>query len=126
MWDNFCDWYIELTKPALYGEDENKKLGALSVLCFVLENALKLLHPFIPFVTEEIYSNLPVFEGGEKRGSIMVADFPRYNSRMSYKKEARTFEGVMDVIKAVRNMKTAAECPPSRKVEVYLSTESSG
>ena len=124
VWDNFCDWYIELTKPALYGEDENKKLGALSVLCFVLENALKLLHPFIPFVTEEIYSNLPVFEGGEKRGSIMVADFPRYNSRMSYKKEARTFEGVMDVIKAVRNMKTAAECPPSRKVEVYLSTES--
>ena len=94
------------------------------MLCFVLENALKLLHPFIPFVTEEIYSNLPVFEGGKKRGSIMVADFPRYNSRMSYKKEARTFEGVMDVIKAVRNMKTAAQCPPSRKVEVYLVTES--
>ncbi len=124
VWDNFCDWYIELTKPALYGEDETKRLGALSVLCFVLENALKLLHPFIPFVTEEIYSNLPVFEGGKKRGSIMVADFPRYNSRMSYKKEARTFEGVMDVIKAVRNMKTAAQCPPSRKVEVYLVTES--
>ena len=126
VWDDFCDWYIELTKPALYGEDEEKKKNALSVLCFVLENALKLLHPFIPFVTEEIWSNLPAVGGidAAKRGSIMTSDFPRYNSRMAYKKEARTFEGVMGVIKAVRNMKTTTDCPPSRKVELYLVTES--
>ena len=119
VWDDFCDWYIELSKPALYGEDEERKLSALSVLCFVLENALKLLHPFIPFVTEEIYRNLPGTEG-----SIMVSSFPRYNSRMAYKKEAKAFEGVMEIIKAVRAMKKAADCPPSRKVELYLVTES--
>ena len=119
VWDDFCDWYIELSKPALYGEDENRKSDALSVLCFVLENALKLLHPFIPFVTEEIYSFLP-----NTTGSIMVSVFPRYNSKMSYKKEAKTFEGVMEIIKAVRAMKKNADCPPSKKVELYVVSDS--
>jgi valyl-tRNA synthetase len=119
VWDDFCDWYIELSKPALYGEDETRKAGALSVLCFVLKNALQLLHPFIPFVTEEIYHNLP-----NAQGSIMTSSFPHYNSRMSYKKEAKAFEGVMEIIKAVRAMKKAADCPPSRKVELYIVTES--
>ena len=118
VWDDFCDWYIELSKPALYGEDEKRKADALSVLCFVLENALKLLHPFIPFVTEEIYSNLPGTEG-----SIMISDFPRYNYKSSYKKEAKAFEGVMEIIKAVRAMKKDAECPPSKKVELFVVTE---
>lgn len=125
VWGDFCDWYIELSKPALYGEDEEKKLGALSVLCFVLENALKLLHPFIPFVTEEIWSNLPNVGGSrKKRGSIMIAEFPRYNSKMAYKKEAKSFEGVMEIIKAVRAMKKEVDCPPSKKVELYIVTES--
>ena len=119
VWDDFCDWYIELSKPALYGEDEGRKADALSVLCFVLENALKLLHPFIPFVTEEIYSFLP-----NTKGSIMVSSFPRYNSKMAYKKEAKTFEGVMEIIKAVRAMKKNADCPPSKKVELYVVSES--
>ena len=121
VWGDFCDWYIELSKPALYGEDEEKKSGALSVLCFVLENALKLLHPFVPFVTEEIWHNLP---GKSEKDILMLASFPRYNSKLSYKKEAKSFEGVMEIIKAVRAMKKAADCPPSRKVEVYLVTES--
>ena len=119
VWDNFCDWYIELSKPALYGDDEGRKQDVLSVLCFVLENALKLLHPFIPFVTEEIYGNLPQTEG-----SIMTASFPCYNSKMAYKKEAKSFEGVMEIIKAVRVMKKEAECPPSKKVELFLVTAS--
>ncbi len=118
VWDNFCDWYIELCKPALYGEDEQRKADTLSVLCFVLENALKLLHPFIPFVTEEIYGNLP-----NTTGSIMTSSFPRYNSKLAYKKEAKAFEGVMGIIKAVRMMKKDAECPPSKKVELYIVTE---
>ena len=118
VWDDFCDWYIELSKPALYGEDEKKKSDALAVLCFVLDNALKLLHPFIPFVTEEIYANLPGAEG-----SIMVSNFPRYNSKMAYKKEAKSFEGVMEIIKAVRAMKKAADCPPSKKVELFIVSE---
>ncbi len=119
VWDNFCDWYIELSKPALYGDDAGRKQDVLSVLCFVLENALKLLHPFIPFVTEEIYGNLPQTEG-----SIMTASFPCYNSKMAYKKEAKSFEGVMEIIKAVRVMKKEAECPPSKKVELFLVTAS--
>ena len=123
VWNDFCDWYIELSKPALYGEDEEKKAGALSVLCFVLENALKILHPFIPFVTEEIYSNLPAVKGEKKRGSIMISSFPRYNAKMAYRKEAKAFEGVMGIIKAVRGMKKAAECPPSKKVDIFLVTE---
>ena len=118
MWNDFCDWYIELSKPALYGEDADKKRGALSVLLFVLENALRLLHPFIPFVTEEIYSYLP----GE-HGLIICADYPRYNSRLAYKKEAKAFEAVIDLIKTVRAMKVEVNCPPSRKVHVFLATE---
>ena len=113
VWDDFCDWYIELSKPALYGDDEKRKADVLCVLCYVLENALKLLHPFIPFVTEEIYQNLP-----QTKGSIMTADFPRYNYKWAYKKEAKAFEGVMEIIKAVRAMKKDAECPPSKKVEI--------
>ncbi len=119
VWDNFCDWYIELSKPALYGDDQAKKTDTLSVLCYVLENALKLLHPFIPFVTEEIYRNLPQTEG-----SIMLAKFPCYNAKMAYKKEAKAFEGVMEIIKAVRAMKKDADCPPSKKVELFLVSAS--
>ena len=118
MWNDFCDWYIELSKPALYGEDAEKRRGALGVLMFVLENALRLLHPFIPFVTEEIYSYLP----GE-HGLIIKADYPRYNSRLAYKKEAKAFESVIDLIKTVRAMKVEVNCPPSRKVHVFLATD---
>lgn len=118
LWDDFCDWYIELCKPALYGEDEDKKLATLGVLCFVLETALKLLHPFIPFVTEEIYSHLP-----NANGSIMVAEYPRYNAKYAYKKEAKAFEGIMDIIKSVRNVRTEVGCPASKKVDLYMVTE---
>ena len=118
MWSDFCDWYIELCKSSLYSDDAQKKGATLSVLCFVLENALKLLHPFIPFITEEIYQNIP----GTK-GSIMVSEFPRYNSKMAYKKEAKAFETVMDVIKAVRNIKTSVNCPPAKKVKLFLAAQ---
>jgi valyl-tRNA synthetase len=86
---------------------------------FVLENALKLLHPFVPFITDEIYRNLT-----GKDDSIMNAAFPRYNSKLAYKKEAVAFEGVMDVIKAVRNVKTETGCAPSKKVSLYIMTDS--
>ena len=119
VWNDFCDWYIELSKPALYGEDTEKKRAALGVLMSVLEDILKLLHPFIPYVTEEIYSYLPT-----TKGLIITADYPRYNSRLAYKKEAKAFEGIIDLIKSVRAMKVDVNCPPSRKVHVYLVTES--
>ncbi len=119
MWSDFCDWYIELVKPVLYSDDKSKKEGAVSVLLFVLENALKLLHPFIPFVTDEIYKNLP-----NTSGTVMTAEFPRYNSKLAYKKDAQSFAGIMDIIKAVRAVKTEVDCPPSKKVQLYIATES--
>lgn len=119
MWSDFCDWYIELVKPVLYSDDKAKSDGAISVLCFVLENALKLLHPFIPFITDEIYRNIPGTDG-----TIMTKEFPRYNSKLAYKKDAAAFEGIMDIIKAVRAVKTELDCPPSKKVRLYISTES--
>ena len=119
MWSDFCDWYIELVKPSLKSTDAAKSDGALAVLNFVLDNALKLLHPFIPFITDEIYRNLPNTEG-----TIMLQEFPRYNSRLAYKKDAIAFAGVMDIIKAVRAAKTELDCPPSRKVSLYIITDS--
>ena len=116
MWSDFCDWYIELVKPVL--KDDTKRDSAVSVLVFVLENALKLLHPFIPYITDEIYRNLPTADG-----TIMTKDFPRYNSKLAYNKDAQTFEGVMDIIKAVRAVKTELDCPPSKKVNLYITTE---
>lgn len=117
-WNDFCDWYIELSKPALYGEDKEKKRATLGVLLFVLENILKLLHPFIPFATEEIYSYLP-----NAKGNIITSEYPRYNTKLSYKKEAKAFEGIIDLIKTVRAMKVDVNCPPSKKVHLYLVSE---
>ena len=118
MWSDFCDWYIELTKPALWSDDDEKKDNAISVLHYVLTTALKLLHPFVPFITDEIYRNLPGTEG-----SIMVQEFPRYNSKLSYKKESTAFGGIMDIIKSVRAIKTEMGCPPSKKVTLYVLAE---
>ena len=118
MWSDFCDWYIELTKAALHSDDADKKDNAVSVLIFVLENTLKLMHPFVPFITDEIYRSLP-----HTKGSIMVADYPRYNSKLAYKKEAAAFGGVMEIIKAIREVKVETGCAPSKKVNVYLVTD---
>lgn len=119
MWSDFCDWYIELVKPALKSEDTQKSEGALAVLVYVLENALKLLHPFIPFITDEIYRNIP-----GTSGTIMTKEFPRYNAKRAYKKDAQAFSGVMEIIKAVRAAKTELDCPPSKKVSLYIVTDS--
>jgi len=118
VWNDFCDWYIELTKPVLYGDDEVKRSHTLSVLVFVLTEMVKLLHPFIPFVTEEIYSNIP-----GTSGSIMVQDFPRYNAKFNYSKAVKDIEPVMAIIKAVRNIKATAKAAPSKKVQLFVKTD---
>ncbi len=118
VWSDFCDWYIELCKPVLYGEDNEKKDNTVSVLCYVLKNMLKLLHPFIPFVTEEIYDHIP-----ETTGSIMVSDFPKYNSKLAYRKERSATEKIMDIIKSIRNIKAETGAAPSAKVDIYVVTE---
>ena len=117
VWSDFCDWYIELSKPVLYGDDNEKKDNAVSVLCYVLKNMLKLLHPFIPFVTEEIYDHIP---GANE--SIMVSDFPKYNSKLVYRKERAATEKIMDIIKSVRNIKAETGAAPSAKVDMFVVT----
>ena len=116
VWSDFCDWYIELVKPVLYGGDEGKKASALGVLVYVLKNTLKLLHPFVPFITEEIYQNLP-----NPDGSIMVSAFPKYDENLAFADEARSMEGVMEVIKTVRNVKAQVGAAPSKKVQLFVS-----
>ena len=118
FWNDFCDWYIELSKPYLYGEDEDKKIATLSVLTYVLKNTLKLLHPYIPFITEEIYQNIP----GIKE-SIMVSEYPRYNSKLAYKKDAGDMDYIRDIITAIRQIRADTGCAPSKKVDLYVVTE---
>ena len=117
MWYDFCDWYIELSKTALYGENEAKKVATLYVLKYVLTETLKILHPYIPFVTEEIYRNLV----GE--GSIMISEYPKYNPRKTYKKDLEKMNSVMDIIKAVRQIKAQVNAAPSKKVDLFVVTE---
>ncbi|MBQ1269531.1 MAG: class I tRNA ligase family protein, partial [Clostridia bacterium] len=117
MWSDFCDWYIELTKPALYGDDENKRAATCAVLVHVLGETLKLLHPFIPFVTEEIYQALPTTSG-----TIMTAAYPKYMSKPSLKKDSATMESVMDLIRGIRDLRAKYNAAPSKKLDLYIVT----
>ena len=118
VWNDFCDWYIELSKPALYGEDGAQKDAVLSVLVYVLTNTLKLLHPYIPFITDEIYKNIP----GVK-GSIMVAEYPRYNAKLARKKDVENTEYLMNIIKTIRQIRLETGSAVSKKVELYVVSE---
>ena len=116
-WGDFCDWYIEFTKPVLYGEDEIKRENTLSVLVYVLTEILKILHPFAPFITEKIYKDIPL-----KNGPLMLSEYPRYNSRFNYSASVKEVEPIKDVIKVIRNIKAKAKAVPSKKVALYVKT----
>lgn len=118
VWSDFCDWYIELCKPVLYGDDEEKKNDQASALCFVLGQTLKLLHPFIPFVTEEIYSHIPTAEG-----KLIRAQFPKYNPKFAFRKDRDAIESIKEIVKAIRNIKSETGAAPSAKIDVYFVTE---
>lgn len=118
IWDDYCDWYIELTKTRLYGEDEAAKLGAQRVLLYVLTEFLKLLHPFMPFITEEIWQALP--HEGE---AIMIEKYPEYNESFSYPEDEANFEMVMEAIKAVRARRSDMNVPPSKKARLIIVTD---
>ena len=118
VWTDFCDWYIELTKPVLYGEDEKKRVDTVSVLTYVLGEILKLLHPFVPFITEKIYKSIP-----NAKGPLMLADFPRYNSRLAYTASVNEIEPIKEIIKCVRNVKVQVGAAPSKKVTLYVKTQ---
>ena len=114
-WHEFCDWYLEWIKPELYGDDEVARQHAGGVLLCVLENILKLLHPITPFVTEEIWSQLP----GE-RGTIMLEPFPRENSAWNDPEADRTMELLMGVISALRTIRSEAEVHPTAKIQAAI------
>ena len=118
IWDSYCDWYIELTKPRLNGDDEEAKESAQRVLLYVLTEILKLLHPFMPFITEEIWQALP--HEGE---ALMIAEYPKYSEELNFPDDEASFEMVMEAIKAVRARRAEMNVPPSRKSHLYIVTD---
>ena len=117
IWDSYCDWYIELTKPRLNGEDAAAKESAQRVLLYVLTEILKLLHPFMPFITEEIWQALP--HEGE---ALMIAEYPRFRQELCFPEDEVNFEMVMEAIKAVRARRAEMNVPPSRKSHLIIVT----
>lgn len=114
VWSEFCDWYIESQKTYLYSEDMKLKSHSASVLRYVLEQILKLMHPFVPFITEEIYMNL------NPDKSIMIQSWPIYNKKQMYRKEKKAFESIKNCIVALRNTRAEMNIPPSKKLKVYV------
>ncbi|WP_195581466.1 MULTISPECIES: valine--tRNA ligase [unclassified Romboutsia] len=114
-WSEYCDWYIEIVKPRLYSDDKAAKQTALYTLTYVLEKILKLLHPYMPFITEEIYTHLPTVEG-----SIVVAQWPHYTEEDNMAKEEEMMNLTMDGIRNIRNVRAEMNVPPSKKAKVII------
>ena len=123
IWDDYCDWYIELTKTRLQGEDEDSKVRAQQVLCHVLTQMLKLLHPFMPFITEEIWQALPHEEGVEEGSFLMLQTWPEYQAELDFPAEAKAMELIMDAIRAVRTRRSEMNVPPSKKAHLTVATD---
>ena len=118
IWDSLCDWYIELCKARLSGEDKAANIQAQKVLLYVLTETLKLLHPFMPFITEEIYQALP--HEGE---ALMIQDYPVWREELSFPAESERLEKVLDAIGAIRSRRSEMNVPPSRRPHLFLTTE---
>ena len=117
IWDIFCDWYIEIAKIRLQADDENAKETAKAVLVFVLTDILKLLHPFMPFITEEIYQAIP-----HDCESIMISKWVEYDEKLNFATEEEEMEKIMSAIRAIRNRRAEMNIPPSKKSTVYVET----
>lgn len=116
-WNEFCDWYIEFSKPKLYQEKNTvEKQTSQYILWFVLENTLRLLHPFMPFITEEIWQKLP-----HKGESIMVSPWPKYKEEYEDKVAENKIDKIMSIIKTIRNIKSDMNIPYSKKIDLYLN-----
>lgn len=117
IWDDFCDWYIELAKIRMNGADEESADSARRVLVWTMSNTLKLLHPFMPYITEEIWQTLP--HDGE---ALIVAKWPEYDEALSFPQEANDLENVMALIRAIRTRRNEMNVPPSKKAHIYIDT----
>jgi valyl-tRNA synthetase len=118
IWDSYCDWYIELTKPRLNGDDENAKTGAQKVLLYVLIETLKVLHPFMPFITEEIWQALPHIGP-----SLMVEKYPEYSEKLAFPEDEAGFESIMAAVRAIRVRRSEMNVPPSKKPHLIIVTD---
>jgi len=118
IWDDVCDWYIEMAKIPLYGENEDAKNMTRSVLAYVLESTMKLLHPFMPFVTEEIWQSLP-----HKGESITVSAWPTVNADLTNKKASETMKMLVELIRSVRNIRAEVNTPMSKKVQLMIAAK---
>ena len=115
LWDTYCDWYIELTMARLYSEDPAQKQTALAVLVYVLDQTLRLLHPFMPFITEEIWQSIP--HDGE---ALMAAPWPVFDQKLVFQTEESQMESVMNAIRAIRNRRADMNVPPSKKAALFV------
>ncbi|KIL75489.1 valine--tRNA ligase [Bacillus badius] len=118
IWDDFCDWYIEMAKLPLYGEDEAAKKTTRSILAYVLDQTMRLLHPFMPFITEEIWQNLP--HDGE---TIVAAKWPEVNEELSDQQAADEMKLLVDIIRSVRNIRAEVNTPLSKKIKLIIKAK---
>ena len=124
IWEELCDWYIEMVKPRLYGDDTESKKAAMWTLNSVLTDALKLLHPYMPFVTEEIFCTLKEEQGTiDRNESIMISDWPVYDESKCFAKEMKAVELIMEAVKNIRQVRTDMNVPLSRKALVFVVSE---
>ena len=118
IWEEFCDWYIEMVKPRLWNDEDSTKAAALWTLKTVLINSLKLLHPYMPFITEEIFCNLQ-----DEETSIMVSAWPEYKTEWNFEQEEYAVETIKEAVRAIRNVRTSMNVAPSKKAKVYVVSE---
>ena len=118
IWEEFCDWYIEMVKPRLYNDEDDTKYAALWTLQKVLIDSLKLLHPYMPFITEEIFCNLQSDEE-----SIMISDWPEYTEEYDFAEEEEAVETIKETVRAIRNVRSEMNVPPSKKAKVFVVSE---
>lgn len=122
VWDIYCDWYIELTKSSLIEKGTERSAIAQNTLAFVLNGILKLLHPFIPFITEEIFASLPPYTGVDEE-SIMISPYPEYDEGLVFESEESDMDAIIDAIGAVRSRRAEMNVPPSRKAKLFFETK---
>ncbi len=115
IWEEFCDWYIEMVKPRIYNDEDTTKAAALYTLKTVLIESLKLLHPYMPFITEEIFCNLQ-----DEEESIMISDWPVYREEFNFPVEENAIETIKEAVRGIRNTRTSMNVAPSRKAKVYV------
>ena len=118
IWEEFCDWYIEMVKPRLYDDQDTTKAAAIWTLKTVLIQALKLLHPFMPFITEEIFCNLQ-----DEEESIMISSWPVYRQEWNFAQEEKAVEAIKEAVRSIRNVRTSMNVPPIKKAKVFVVSE---